>query len=77
MLVVLGSRIVTVNGVAVGIEVRPSRVGVKVMLVSVEIGLFAVTVMGAEVVWFPAASRAVAVKVCDPLAMVVVSQLIE
>src|SRR2546425_12365639 len=34
--------------------------------------LFTVTVMGEEVVWFPAASRATAVSVCEPFEAVVV-----
>ena len=33
-----------------------------------------VTVTAADVVWLPAASRAIAVKVCEPLAALVVFQ---
>ena len=40
-------------------------------------GLLIVTDTGAEVVWFPAVSLAVAVRVCEPLDVVVVSQLME
>src|SRR2546425_13256531 len=36
--------------------------------------LFTVTVMAAEVVWFPAASRATAGSVCEPFEAVVVFQ---
>ena len=38
-------------------------------------GLFMVTDTKAEVVWFPAPSLAVAVMVCEPLDVVVVSQV--
>jgi len=39
--------------------------------------LLTVTVTAAEVVWFPAASRATAVSVCEPFEAVVVFQDVE